>query len=109
LSSFFVASPNNRTLSSISITYLKSYFVFDVIATLPPIIDNQDDDNVQLVKLLRFVHLGDMFKPFKMLVNLLMDKSIAKKRSNMNLLSMLFILAMIVAHIAACAWIALGT
>jgi len=80
-----------------------------VIATLPPIIDNQDDDNVQLVKLLRFVHLGDMFKPFKMLVNLLMDKSIAKKRSNMNLLSMLFILAMIVAHIAACAWIALGT
>lgn len=34
--SFFVASANNRTFSSISKAYLKSYFIFDVLATIPP-------------------------------------------------------------------------
>ena len=34
--SFLVASPNNRTFKDISIAYLKGYFIFDVLATIPP-------------------------------------------------------------------------
>jgi len=37
-----------------------------------------------------------------------MDKSVAKKKSNMYLMCMLFIIAMLLAHLAACAWISLG-
>ena len=49
-----------------------------------------------------------MFAPFSMLINLLMEKSIAKKRSNIYMLIMLFSTAFIVAHLGACTWIALG-
>ena len=36
--SFLVASPNNRTFGSIAKSYAKGFFVFDVLATLPPML-----------------------------------------------------------------------
>ena len=38
LLSFLVASPNNRTFKDISKSYLKGFFIFDVLATVPPMI-----------------------------------------------------------------------
>ena len=35
---FFVASPKERTFSAIAVAYLKEFFVFDVLATIPPMI-----------------------------------------------------------------------
>ena len=41
LLSFLVASPNNRTFKDISKSYLKGFFIFDVLATIPPMITMQ--------------------------------------------------------------------
>ena len=64
LLSFFVASPNNRSFKTISKAYLKGNFVFDVVATIPPMVTNQDNPSINLLKFLRFVHIGEMFTPF---------------------------------------------
>ena len=39
--SFFVASEINRDFKSIATTYLKGFFIFDALATLPPMITLQ--------------------------------------------------------------------
>lgn len=106
--SFFVASANNRTFSSISSDYLKSYFIFDVLATLPPMITMQQNPTVNLLKFLRFVHIGEMFTPFRKLIDCLMDGAIAKKRSDVFQLIVLFSSALLFGHIFACGWIAIG-
>ena len=106
--SFFVASPNNRTFTSISKAYLKSYFIFDVLATVPPMVTLQQNRSVNLLKFLRFVHIGQMFTPFQKLIDCCMTNTIAKKRSDMFQLIVLFSAALLFGHIAACAWVAVG-
>lgn len=109
LLSFIVASPNNRTFKSIAKRYLKTFFIFDVLATIPPMITLQKNSQVNLLKFLRFAHIGEMFTPFRKLIDCLMEGSIAKKRSDMYQLIVLFSAALLFGHIAACAWIAIGT
>jgi len=69
----------------------------------------QNNNSVKFLKFLRFVHFREMFEPFKKLINWIMYGSIAKKRSNVFQLIVLFFAFMLLSHIAACAWIALGT
>ena len=64
---------------------------------------------MNLLKFLRFAHIGEMFEPFKKLIDWLMEGQIAKKRSDMYQLIVLFSAALLFGHIAACAWTALGT
>ena len=109
LLSFVTASPNNRTFRDISIAYLKGFFIFDVLATIPPMITMQKNETINLLKFLRFVHIREMFEPFKKLIDCCMEGTIAKKRSDMYQLIVLFSAAMLFGHISACAWIALGT
>ena len=107
--SFVVASPNNRTFKDISKAYLKGYFIVDVLATIPPMLTLQQDPTINLFKFLRFAHIGEMFTPFKKLVDCIMEGAIAKKRSDMFQLIVLFSAALLFGHITACGWIAIGT
>ena len=107
--SFLVASPNNRTFSQIAKAYLKGYFIFDVMATIPPMVTMQKNSSINLFKFLRFVHIGEMFTPFKKLIDWIMNGAIAKKRSDMFQLIVLFSAALLFGHIMACSWVALGT
>ena len=61
---FFIASPKHRTISSIAKAYLKGYFIFDSVTTVTPMIYLQNNQVINLLKLLRFVHLFEMFMPF---------------------------------------------
>lgn len=108
LLNFIVASPNNRTFKAIANSYLRGFFIFDVLATIPPMIYLQKNRNINLLKFLRFVHIGEMFTPFRKLIDWIMDGAIAKKRSDVFKLIVLFSAALLFGHIAACAWIALG-
>ena len=72
LLSFVVASPNNRTFSQISKAYLRGFFVFDFLATVPSMFTLQTNSRVNLLKFLRFSHIGEMFFPFQSLVDCLM-------------------------------------
>ena len=108
LLSFLVASPNNRTFKDISKSYLKGFFIFDVLATIPPMITMQQNSTINLLKFLRFAHIGEMFTPFKKLIDTLMEGTIAKKRSDVFQLVVLFSAALLFGHLMSCAWIALG-
>ena len=107
--SFIVASPTHRTFKDISANYIKGFFIFDVLATIPPMIFLQKNRTVNLLKFLRIVHIGEMFSPFQKLIDCLMTKTIKKKRSDMFQLIVLFSSALLFGHISACAWIAIGT
>ena len=50
-----------------------------------------------------------MFLPFKKLIDYLMEGKIAKDRSDMYQMIILFSAALLFSHLAACAWCALGT
>ena len=50
-----------------------------------------------------------MFTPFRKLIDCLMEGSIAKKRSDMFQLIVLFSSALLFGHIFACGWIAIGS
>ncbi len=62
-----------------------------------------------MLKFLRFVHFGEMFNPVMDVLNCTMTHSIARKRSDMFQLIVLFSTSLLFGHIAACIWIALGT
>ena len=49
-----------------------------------------------------------MFTPFKKLIDTLMEGTIAKKRSDVFQLIVLFSAALLFGHLMSCAWIALG-
>jgi len=106
---FFVASPSERTFKKIAVGYLKGFFIIDVLATIPPMLTMNRNRNVNLLKFLRLVHFGEMFQPVKYLVDCIMTKSIAKKRNDVFQLIVLFTTALLFGHVAACAWIALGS
>ena len=59
--SFIAATPNYRTIPKISKAYLKGFFIFDVLATIPPMWMMQNDRTINWFKFLRFVHINDMF------------------------------------------------
>ena len=80
---FLVASKNNQNFSAISKSYLKGYFIFDFLATVPPMLTKQQNQIVNLLKLLRFVHLKEMFIPFKRLIDCLLVGKIQRKRNDM--------------------------
>ena len=107
--SFIKASPTNRTFSTIAKAYFTGFFFFDFLATVPPMITLQENRNVNLLKFFRFVHIGEMFTPFSKLLDCLMAGKIAKKRIDAFQLIVLFSSALLLGHIAACAWIALGS
>ena len=59
--SFFVANPKQRTFSAIACSYLKGYFIIDVLATIPSMITLQQYKSVNCLKFLRLLHIGEMF------------------------------------------------
>ena len=59
--SFFVANPKQRTFSAIAGSYLKGYFIIDVLATIPSMITLQQYKSVNCLKFLRLLHIGEMF------------------------------------------------
>ena len=106
---FFVASANKRKFKEIAADYLKGFFIFDALATIPPMATMNRNRTVNLLKFLRLLHFGDMFMPVKYLVDCVMTNSIAKKRNDVFQLIILFSTALFFGHVAACGWIAMGT
>jgi len=106
---FFTATPDKRTFSEISKAYIKGAFFFDLAATIPPMILLQKNSTVNLLKFFRFVHFFEMFTPIMTLLDCVMSDSIARKRSDIFQLIVLFTTSLLFGHIAACIWIAIGT
>ena len=106
---FLVASPKLRTFSGIAKAYLTGYFLIDVVTTITPMVYLQKNQLINLLKLLRFAHIFEMFLPFKRLIDCIMDGKIARKRNEMHELMVLIFSTLLFGHMCTCAWIALGT
>ena len=65
---FISASRHRRTFRAISLGYLKGWFFIDAIATFPAIISRQNSKFAYYLKMLRLLHLFDMFNPFWLLL-----------------------------------------
>ena len=109
LLNFFTVDEKSRTLKARASAYLWSYFVFDIVATLPPMVTGQQYDHINVLKMLRLVHVLEIFEPFQRLIDLLMHDKIRKQKENIFQLIVLFASALLGAHICACVWIAMGT
>ena len=73
---FLTASPKKRTFKKIASSYAKGFFFFDFLATIPPMIYKQQNMAVNMLKFFRLTHIGEMFLPFKALIDCLMTNSI---------------------------------
>ena len=93
----------------ISKAYLKSYFIFDALATFTPMLFLQKNRMVNMLKFLRFAHIFEMFDPILLFLNWVMKGATEKKRSDMFQIIVLFSAALLFGHILACTWIAIGT
>ena len=97
-----------RDLANIIPHYLKTYFFFDVIATVPNIFLGEGRE-WYFLKLFRFVHVYRIHKPGTLLMKCLLTKY-SKKRQNDLIGFMILILWVIYSsHINACIWLYLGS
>lgn len=88
--------------------YMRFYFWFDVIGTIPELVLWDEGINFYPLKLFRFVHVYRLHKPFSLLMKRLLSKY-SKKRQNDLITFMILILTVIyISHIHACFWLFLG-
>ena len=106
---FFVASEIHRDYKSIARNYLKGFFIFDALATFPPMLTLHHYPSINLLYFLRFVHILEMFEPIKFLLNwLYRDKTVMKRKHRFHLIVVL-LSSLLLGHLCACGWIAMGT
>ena len=106
---FITADKNSTTFMAIAKNYLSFWFWFDALATFPAMYFLQDNTGALMLKMLRLLHLFDIFSPLKLLLErVLMRNSITKEIDNMFKLCILFSATILFAHILACIWLELG-
>mmetsp|Transcript_4810 Transcript_4810/g.4460 ORF Transcript_4810/g.4460 Transcript_4810/m.4460 type:complete len:292 (-) Transcript_4810:1051-1926(-) len=106
---FFKKTAHAITLNEIGYSYLRGYFVLDVLMTVPTLVTLQNFSYYPF-KLLRFFHVDRILK----ILNFFLDKILnfyglnkAKVQDNIFLVS-LFLFSIFASHILCCAWIYLG-
>ena len=61
---FIVADASNRTFKAVAKSYLLGFFIFDIIATVPPMIYLELNTTANFFHMLRVVHIKEAFLPF---------------------------------------------
>ena len=89
--------------------YLKGWFIFDFLATVPPMIFLEQNFYVNVLKLLRFTHLGQIYAPFKRLLRRAFPNDIKKQIEVKYQIMSLFISFCLFGHVMACLWIMLAS
>ena len=102
---FIVADKQNRTFKDVAKNYLYGFFIFDVIATIPPMIFMEKNNKANVLKMLRLVHITDVFSPFYYPTSLLMRSNVKTDTDNAYQLVVLVLSAFLFAHLAACIFV----
>ena len=106
---FIEADYKHRTFSAIALNYLKFWFWIDAISTFPCLIYLENRNDLALLKMLRVLHIMELFSPFKLLLkSCLMKKNTKKEIEHIYSLTILFFITWLFAHFCACFWITLG-
>ena len=106
--SFITAGGGKTKFKEIARDYLSLWFWIDSIATFPCMLLKQRNDTALLLKMLRLLHLLEIFYPIKLLLSYLMRDKIQKEIDNAYSLAILFTGVMLFAHFSACFLIFLG-
>ena len=76
--SFVTADEQNRPFTDISRSYLRGWFWFDALATIPPMLFLEKVFIINSLKLLRFFHINEIYAPFRLLLKCLFPHDIQK-------------------------------
>ena len=102
---FIVADKQNRKFKDVAKNYLFGFFIFDVVATIPPMVYMERNNKANTLKMLRLVHIREVFSPFYYPTSLLMRSNVKTDTDNAYQLVVLVLSAFLFAHLAACVWV----
>jgi len=95
------------TIWAISKRYVSSYFIFDVLSTIP--LPANESLSFYGFKLFRLVHLFRLTKPLELLLSYLLQKYSKKRQNDLTSFCSLILLVIYSSHLNACIWIWLGS
>ena len=87
-------------------SYLKGYFIFDVLSTVPLLWNEKF--RLWPLKCLKFIHLDRLTLPLEVLLGIALQKYSKKRQSDLQRFMVLIIMVIYVSHVMACIWIYLG-
>ena len=110
LLNFIKRTRAHKDLSSISDNYIKTYFVFDVVATVPCLLNIKESENFSLyfLKCFRIVHFFRISKPLQLLLSVLLQKYSKKRQNDLTSFCALILYVIYISHCCACIFIYLG-
>ena len=100
-------SPAYDEIYEIAINYLKGYFVFDVLATIPCLFSGENRD-LYPFKVIRIVHFGRISDPIYLILGFVLSKYSKKRQQDLSGFVALLIFVVFIAHFMACIWLSLG-
>lgn len=98
----------HKDVESIGYNYLTGYFIFDVVATLPGLINNESLDYYYL-KGLRLVHVYRLTQPLQILLSCALQKYSKKRQNDLATFAGLILYVIYTSHLNACIWLWIGT
>ena len=96
-----------KKIQAIAVNYLTSFFIFDVIATIPNLINNESFDFFWL-KLFRLIHFMRLTKPLELLLGCILQKHSKKRQNDLTGFCALILVVIYVSHVMGCIWLYLG-
>lgn len=96
-----------KKLRAIAVNYLTSFFIFDVISTIPNLINNESFDFYWL-KLFRLIHFMRLTKPLELLLGCILQKHSKKRQNDLTGFCALILVVIYVSHVMGCFWLYLG-
>ena len=97
-----------KELHQIARGYLLSYFIFDVVGTVPELLFFSEGLKFYPLKCARVVHCARLTKPLEILLGYLLSKYSKKRQSDLTRFAALILMVVYVSHVMACIWLWLG-
>lgn len=110
LLNFIKRTRAHKDLQAIADNYIKTYFIFDVVATLPCLLNANGSENYSLyfLKLFRLVHFFRISKPLQLILSVLLQKYSKKRQNDLTSFCALILYVIYISHCCACIFIYLG-
>jgi hypothetical protein len=97
-----------KKLQSISLNYLTSYFIFDVIGTIPNLVIFAEGFQYYWLKVFRLIHFMRLVKPLELLLGCILQKHSKKRQNDLTSFCSLILGVIYVSHVMGCIWLWLG-
>jgi hypothetical protein len=97
-----------KKIQTISVNYLTSYFIFDVVGTIPNLIIFEEGFRFYYLKVFRLIHFMRLVKPLELLLGCILQKHSKKRQNDLTSFCSLILGVIYVSHVMGCIWLWLG-